>query len=270
MQRAPIVAGQFYPSDKEELTSMIVSFAPLAAQPGKLRGCVAPHAGYVYSGRTAAAALATVDLPGRIIILCPNHTGEGSPLALWPTGSWRTPLGSVDVDEELGAQLLASFPLLTADVTAHHHEHAIEVLLPFLQLYVKPYVSLRITPIVLGTRQPEVILALGAVLAKTIAAHAPEALILASSDMNHYEDDATTRRKDEFAIAQMLAMNPAGLLEVTERERITMCGAAPAAAMLEASRRLGAQSCQLAHYSTSADAFGETRRCVGYAGLHVQ
>ena len=132
--RHPAVAGRFYPSDPNILLSDVHSYLSPGAAPAPALGCMVPHAGYIYSGPVAGAVYAQLKIPQRIIILCPNHTGKGRPLAIMSNGVWETPLGQVPIDTSLGDALKKEFPLLTEDFEAHRSEHAIEVELPFLQV----------------------------------------------------------------------------------------------------------------------------------------
>lgn len=230
-------------------------------------GCIAPHAGYVYSGRVAGAVYSQLEIPRRVIVLCPNHTGMGHPLAIMTQAAWRTPLGDVEPDAELGADLLQRFPLLQEDSAAHRSEHAIEVQLPFLQMR-RP--DLRLVPIAIGTRDLDVLQALGQALADVISVQSDKVLVIASSDMNHYESDVVTRVKDHKAIEQVLALDARGLGEVVIREEISMCGMGPSVAMLTASTQLGAKTATLVKYATSGEVSGDYDRVVGYAGIVVR
>jgi AmmeMemoRadiSam system protein B len=267
MVRHPAVAGRFYPKDRDTLLGDIqFHFSPRTTSAPAL-GCVAPHAGYVYSGGVAGAVFAHIDLPQRIIVLCPNHTGKGRPLAIMSQGAWETPLGSVPIDSSLADALKRTFPLLTEDADAHRHEHAIEVELPFLQAQRPDFTFV---PIALGTGEFEVLEKLGEAVAGAVQAQAERILIVASSDMNHYENDAVTRIKDHKAIERMLALDARGLFDVVMREEISMCGFGPAVVMLTAAKRLGATSAELIKYATSGDVSGDREMVVGYAGIVVR
>jgi AmmeMemoRadiSam system protein B len=163
--------------------------------------------------------------------------------------------------------LLQAFPALVEDSAAHRSEHAIEVELPFLQV-IRP--EARFVPIAVGTGRLMLLEHLGEAVATVIAAYEQPVLIIASSDMNHYEDDSTTRVKDRKAIDQILALDPDGLYETVMRESISMCGFGPAVAMLIAARRLGAQTAELVQYATSGDVSGDRETVVGYAGIMVR
>jgi MEMO1 family protein len=276
--RQPAVAGQFYPSNPNELRQEIETFV----QPGREKipalGCVVPHAGYMYSGQVAGAVFARLELPRRFVILCPNHTGAGQPLAIMSRGRWLTPLGEAAIDEQLAEELKCEFPSLRDDAVAHSREHALEVQLPFLQQMVREFTFV---PIVVGTGQLEALTELGLSLARVLKPPLPadatavsaearhDVLMIASSDMNHYEDDERTRVKDRMAIDKVLALDPEGLWKTVRREQISMCGYGPAVAMLTAARALGASKAELVRYATSGDVSGDRSHVVGYAGMIV-
>jgi AmmeMemoRadiSam system protein B len=270
--RTPAVAGRFYPGRVDELLRDIRQYSPADAA-GRIAaiGCVAPHAGYIYSGSVAGAVYSRLEIPEHCVILCPNHTGKGRPLAVMASTTWQTPLGEVAADADLSVRLLARFPPLQEDSAAHRGEHAIEVQLPFLQVQ-QP--QLKIAPIAVGTSNFDVLRGLGEALADVIAdqeeQHREKVLIVASSDMNHYESDAVTRVKDHKAIERVLAMDARGLWEVVMNEDISMCGFGPTVVMLTAAKLLGATSATLVKYATSGDVSGDYESVVGYAGIIVE
>ena len=266
--RTPAVAGQFYPRRAEELEREIHKFTS-RQESTRVRaiGCIAPHAGYVYSGHVAGAVYAQIEIPKHCVVLCPNHTGMGVPLSIMTRAAWQTPLGTVAADIELGAALLGRCSMLEEDSAAHRAEHAIEVQLPFLQDRCP---DLKLTPITVGTSNFAHLERLGEALGEVIAASKETVLIVASSDMNHYESDAITRIKDRKAIDRVLALDPRGLWEVVLNEDIGMCGFGPAVIMLTAARKLGATSATLIKYATSGDVSGDRQQVVGYAGIIVE
>ena len=268
--RHPAVAGRFYPGDPDDLRTEAQGYLSQASSvkqvPLRALGCIAPHAGYMYSGHVAGAVFARVEVPNRCIVLCPNHTGMGRALAVMSEGGWQTPLGDVPIDAELAAALKARFPALQEDAAAHRAEHAAEVELPFLLLR-QP--ELRFVPIAVGTGHFEMLEQLGKALADVVAAHEDPILIVASSDMNHYESDVVTRAKDHRAIERILTLDPRGLFDVVTQQDISMCGYGPAVVMLTAARGLGAKSAELVKYATSGDISGDRDMVVGYAGVVV-
>jgi MEMO1 family protein len=268
--RRPAVAGRFYPSNPDDLRAEVRGYLSPASSkehsPVRALGCLAPHAGYMYSGHVAGAVFARVVIPTRCILLCPNHTGVGHALAAMSGGAWKTPLGDVAIDGELAQALRKRFPALEEDPSAHRAEHAVEVELPFLQMRQREF---RFVPIALGTGKFEILEALGKALAEVIAKEKDPVLIVASSDMNHYESDVVTRAKDHRAIEKILTMDPRGLFDVITEQDISMCGFGPAVAMLTAARQLGATSAELVKYATSGDVSGDRDMVVGYAGVVV-
>lgn len=264
--RPPAVAGRFYPQNPKVLLADVESYLSPRQHPVTALGCVVPHAGYMYSGHVAGAVFARLEIPSRIILLCPNHTGAGHPVSMMSEGAWETPLGAVAIDSELAATLKQEFPLLTEDAAAHRSEHAAEVELPFLQA-CRPHFSF--VPIALGTGQFDVLQALGEAIASVLEAQSERVLIIASSDMNHYESDKITRVKDHKAIERILALDARGLFDVVMKEDISMCGFGPAVAMLTASVQMGATKAELVRYATSGDVSGDRNMVVGYAGVMV-
>ena len=264
--RHPAVAGRFYPARPQILMRDVQSYLAAAGDKIDAMGCVVPHAGYMYSGHVAGAVYARLALPERFIILCPNHTGMGRPLAIMSEGAWDTPLGQAEIDHELALELRNTFPSISEDASAHRAEHALEVQLPFLQALRKKF---KFVPITVGVGSYEPLAELGEAMARVVAAHDDKVLIIASSDMNHYESDAVTRVKDHKAIEPILKLDPKGLYEVVVNEDVSMCGYGPTVAMLTASRRLGAESAELIKYATSGDVSGDRDAVVGYAGVIV-
>ncbi len=267
MIRPPAVAGHFYPSNPNELAQAVDGF--LSSEMGKKRafGCVVPHAGYMYSGHVAGALYSTLEIPARLILIGPRHFPRGESLAILSEGSWASPLGEAKIDSALAAKLKHEFPRLREDAVAHEREHSLEVQIPFLQRLRGDF---QFVPIVLGTDRYGVLEELGHAVAKVVAAQGEPVLVVASSDMNHYESDAITRVKDERAIARVLALDPRGLYDIVRAEEITMCGIAAAVVMLIAARDLGASDAELVRYATSGDINGDREHVVGYAGIVIR
>lgn len=267
MIRPSAVAGRFYLSDPLRLRAQISELT----QDGPIKipgiGCVVPHAGYTYSGRVAGAVYARLNLPARFILLGPRHHPQGERLAILSEGSWDTPLGRAKLDTELAAELKQLFPVLREDSVAHAPEHSLEVQLPFL---IQLAGDFTFVPVLVGAERFEVLQALGHALAKAISNEKEPVMIVASSDMNHRENDTITRMKDRKAIDAILSVDGHVLYETVRREDISMCGYGPAVAMLTAARDLGATAASLVRYETSAETTGEFDDVVGYAGIIVQ
>ncbi len=265
--RQPAVAGRFYPQDPERLREDIDSYLGSTTNAAPAIGCIVPHAGYMYSGHVAGAVFSRIAIPRRSILLCPNHTGMGHPLSIMSEGAWQTPLGPVEIDSPIAESLKESFPLLTNDTAAHYAEHAAEVELPFLQAR-RP--GCTFVPIAVGTGQFEPLQILGVTIAEVVRAQDEPVLVIASSDMNHYENDAITRIKDQKALEPILRLDARGLYDTVRNEEISMCGFGPAVAMITAARLLGAKGAELIRYATSGDISGDRETVVGYAGVVVR
>jgi MEMO1 family protein len=229
-----------------------------------VRACLVPHAGYIYSGHVAGAVLARVMLPRKIVILGVRHYPLGEPIAILSSGAWRTPLGDAPIDDFVASALKKACPLLCEDSVAHSREHSIEVELPFLQVLVPGFTFV---PVALGTVRFENLVSVGEAIARVIDSIEENVLLLTSSDLNHYEDEATTETKDRKAIERLLALDARGLYDTCRNEDISMCGLGPAVAMIAALKSLGAKKSELVKHATSADVSGDRDAVVGYAGM---
>jgi AmmeMemoRadiSam system protein B/AmmeMemoRadiSam system protein A len=267
MLREPAVAGQFYPDSPEKLKAMIESFVDTKEEKEEAIGLVVPHAGYIYSGAVAGAVISRIKFKDTFIIIGPNHTGYGQPFSVMTEGRWRTPMGEVQIDTELARKLVSISSYFKEDTQAHKFEHSIEVQLPFLQ-YFKP--DVKIVPIILAQGNKEIYKAIGLELVQALRELKKEAVILVSSDMNHYEPQGVGQKKDRQAINAILDMDEDKLIERVEGDNITMCGYAPAAVMLKAAKELGAEKAELVRYQTSGDISGDYNAVVGYAGIIIK
>lgn len=268
MIRLPAVSGRFYPDDPKLLRAAVDSFLATPGEETKIRAraCFVPHAGYVYSGSVAGEVYRRVEIPRRVILVGPRHFPRGAPLAILSGGAWQTPLGMAPIDPSLAQKIQSAFPVLREDALAHSAEHSLEVQLPFLQRLVP---SFAFVPIVIGPAKWETLDGLGRALAGVIATEPEPVLLVASSDMNHYESDALTRVKDRKAIDPILALEPRKLFDTVRDENISMCGYAAAVAVLIAAGELGATRGELIRYATSGDVNGDLDQVVGYAGIVV-
>ena len=267
MIRNPVVAGQFYPASASELRAMIEKMVDEEAEKQEAIGLVVPHAGYVYSGPVAGAAISRIKFKDTFIIIGPSHTGMGKPFSIMTEGVWKTPLGEVEIDSELGKQILAASGFLEEDVLAHQYEHSVEVQIPFLQ-YFKP--DIRIVPIVLGHGDSAVYKEIGRDIARAIRESNRGVVIVASGDMTHYEPQESAQKKDTQAIEAILNLNEDELTQKYKELNISMCGYAPAVSLISAARELGAAGAELVKYQTSGDTTGDYSSVVGYAGIIVK
>ncbi len=266
MQRQPAVAGQFYPGEQQKLQSVLSQLIPEYPAPKRVTGVISPHAGYVYSGAIAGQLFSRCIIPGTVLIIGPNHHGAGAAAALYPDGEWLTPLGASPINSRLNSLLLQHTPYLQADTAAHRSEHSLEVQLPFLQ-YLRPDITFSALCIGRGEYAP--LRDIGHGIAAAIREYGEDVLIVASSDMTHYEAAVAARLKDQLALDRAVALDGKGLLEVCRSRGITMCGVVPATVMIEAALKLGATQAALVAYGTSGDVTGDNRQVVGYAGVTV-
>jgi len=267
MERQAAVAGHFYPADEASLRRELARCIPPTTGEGKRAvAVISPHAGYIYSGAVAGETLAAVRIPETVLVMGPSHHGRGAPAALMIEGTWRLPLGTVSIDTDFARSLLTQTSLLTDDSEAHRFEHSLEVQVPFL-MYRNP--GVRIVPLLLGSLSLADCETIGTAIAAAIKSHGSDVLIVASSDMSHYESRANATAKDRLAIDRVLAIDPEGLYQTVLSNRITMCGFIPATIALFAARGLGAKTAKLIRYTDSGDTSGDTTQVVGYAGLVI-
>jgi AmmeMemoRadiSam system protein B/AmmeMemoRadiSam system protein A len=266
MIRPPVVAGQFYPDSPDYLRSVIAEMVDRGAEKVEAIGLVCPHAGYAFSGPVAGATISRVNLKDTFILVGPNHTGYGKPLSIMADGSWKTPLGEVEIDSELAKHILSISSYLVDDELAHLSEHSLEVQLPFLQ-YLKP--DIKIVPIVLAYTGMPVYKEIGLEIARAIKELNRQVVILASSDMTHYESQESAKEKDTQAIDAILSLDEDELMRRVEELNISMCGYAPTVVLISAARELGANKAELVRYQTSGDTTGDYTSVVGYAGVII-
>lgn len=266
MLRLPAVSGRFYPSNPAELTALIRQYTTADKNHAAItaKACLVPHAGYLYSGHVAGAVYARMAIPKKVLILGVRHYPHGANAAILSSGAWRTPLGDALIDEPLAEALRAACPLLREDHVAHSTEHSLEVQIPFLQVLEPEFTFV---PVALGTVRYEDLVAVGEAIGRVLAASSEEILLLTTSDLNHYENEATTRVKDRKAIDQILSLDARGLYDTCRREAISMCGLGPTVAMLTALQSLRSTRPELVRYATSGEVSGDFSAVVGYAGM---
>ncbi len=275
--RRPTQAGAFYEGDAEALKIQIENCFLQELGPKKypqvnkngprqLVGLICPHAGYMYSGAVAANAyyeLACDGKPDIVVILGPNHTGYGSALSLMNEGVWRTPFGDVEVDVETANQIVQETRIVDVDDAAHRFEHSIEVQLPFLQyLYGSNF---RFVPICFQIQDLYSADEIGQAIAKVL--NSKNAVVIASSDMTHYEPQTTAASKDKAALKAVEAMDVKRFYSIIETQNITACGYGPIATTITAAKGMGAKEAKLLSYKSSGDVTGDYSSVVGYAAV---
>jgi MEMO1 family protein len=275
MIRKPAVAGLFYESNPESLRKRITWCYQHQLGPGRIpdqigkkrtiKGLMAPHAGFQYSGPVAAHSyleLALDGFPETVVILCPNHTGRGSGVSTMTEGAWQTPLGNVQIDEEFAKELVSHHTLLDADPAAHLQEHSCEVQLPFLQ-YISP--DFRLVPVCMWMQDLETASELGEAIAETSREIGRDIVVIASTDFTHYQPQEVAKSQDEKVLETIKAMDEKLLIKRVAELNVTMCGYGPVATALVASKAMGANSTEILKYATSGDSTGDYSSVVGYA-----
>ncbi len=265
--RQPAVADRFYPGSPKALSLALTELFPVT-QPtikSKALAIVSPHAGYVYSGALAAKTFCTVEIPETVIILGPNHHGQGAPISL-STMTWDMPFGSVPVDMEIADHLLRISQHIQVDETAHRFEHSLEVQIPFLQMLQK---NLRIVPLVLSLISYSLCEEVAEALATAINESNKDLLMVASSDMTHYESRRSAEQKDRSALKCIERLDPYDLYHTVLDNHISMCGVIPVVIALLAAKSCGAKKASLIGYTDSGYISGDANQVVGYAGIVI-
>jgi hypothetical protein len=266
MVRRPAVAGQFYPGDAGRLKAEVLSYFKESVPRQKALAAICPHAGYMYSGRVAGQVFSRVEIPADVIIVGPNHRGMGAAQSIMASGAWDMPMGQVEINHILASKIMTHSLRLKDDADAHLYEHSLEVQVPFIQA-LRP--DFKLVPIVLSISSFKECKELGSAIAHGIQDYGEHVLIVASTDMTHYESHQRALQKDKMAIDKILEMDPEGLLKTVLSQGISMCGVVPTTVALLACLEQGAHSAELVAYSTSGETSGDYNQVVGYAGLII-
>jgi MEMO1 family protein len=267
IRRKAAVAGQFYPGNARDIKDMIAGLVEPGAAKERVLGAMAPHAGWVYSGKGAGRLYSRLEIPETVVVMCPNHRGAGAEAAIMVEGTWDLPTGEVALAPELARRIMARCDFLQDDARAHQSEHSLEVHLPLLQHFQR---DLKLVPITLSRVSYGECEQLGRALADAITDYGQEVLVIASSDMTHFESAESVKKKDDLALERLLALDPRGLYDVVLKNRITMCGFIPATVMLLYALARGATTAELVDYRNSGDVTGDYSEVVAYAAVTVK
>ena len=271
--RSPVVAGRFYPADKTALQEELKSYLVKKTKIKNTFAIIAPHAGYIYSGKTAGATYASVDVPETVIVMCPNHTGLGYPISLHPAKSWSTLLGPIHADLDILNKIKQKLPQAEFDTSSQLKEHSLEVQIPFIQM-CNP--NAKIVPITLANMPFNIIQKLGAVLSELMIEQESRTgnrpLIVASSDMTHFESAVEAKTKDMLAIEQIKRFDTKGFIDVIQKQDISLCGIFPISVTMEAFSSYAKAKgipmyANLVDYTSSGAVTGDSNEVVAYAGL---
>lgn len=277
--RKPAVAGLFYASDERSLLREIEWSFKHPVGPGKLPeakngkerlslGYVSPHAGYIYSGPVAAHVfygLAGEKPPQTIVLIGTNHTGLGEDVSLGPWSEWETPLGRIKVDAEVRDHIIRYGKTIKPDYLAHLYEHSVEVQLPFIQYVYKGSDAMPlILPIVVMDHRPTTMQALAEELLEAMTALSRDFVIIASTDLNHYDPHEVTLKKDERAIRAILDLDADSLYKAVFVEGVTMCGPGGVMVLIYLAKKLTGRRPVILKHATSGDTSGDKKSTVGY------
>ncbi len=266
-KRQPAVAGRFYAAQSEALVREVETHIDRNSKKNRVLGIVAPHAGFVYSGNVAGAVYSRIEIPDTVILIGPNHTGHGEAVAVMTEGTWSMPMGDICIDQELANSICEETVIAKKDSSAHQFEHSLETQLPFLQ-YLKN--KFQIVPICVKRLNFSSCKELSEGIVRALKRFDKPVLLVASSDMTHYESQDKATIKDHKAITCIQNRDPNGLFETVQSEKITMCGVNPVTVMLLCSEKLGAKEAELVKYMTSGEVSGDMEKVVGYAGMIIK
>jgi hypothetical protein len=266
MVRKPVVAGQFYPQDKETLKKMIEGFISKVSSKIDAKGVILPHAGYIYSGKVAVSVVSKILPKRRIIILGPNHTGFGERFSLLAQGNWPIPFKDISIDEELAEMILKKSDCIKEDYLAHKFEHSIEVELPILVYFFEDF---KFVPMCCQLAEIDEYQKVAGEIFEAIKLYKQEIFFVASTDMSHYEPDPTARKKDRIALESILNFDEEDLIRKVKKENISMCGVAPVSIFINCMKKINAKKAEVVLYQTSGDTSGDYSSVVGYAGIVV-
>lgn len=267
MNRQPTVSGSFYPDNPIQLRQNLARLTPVVPADEKqaATAVIVPHAGFVYSGGVAGETYAAIKIPETVVILGPSHHGRGRPLAL-AVSDWDMVLGRVEIEKELAGIILETSTVITVDDAAHAPEHSIEVQVPFLQS-LRDKKKLKILPLLVSRVSYAVCVQAAHDLAAAIRSFGKPVLLVASTDMSHYEPRNRAMVKDKQALDMIISLDPRGLYQVVMEEQISMCGVVPTTIVMLAAMELGVGRAELIRYTDSGEVSGDIDQVVGYAGM---
>ncbi len=267
MIRKAVVDGQFYPDQAQGLKNIIEGFRPKGSLRISAKGIILPHAGFVYSGRVAVTTVSKVLAKKKLIILGPNHTGKGAQFSLWEKGAWKIADKEIGIDSETAAAILSKGNSISADTAAHIEEHSIEVELPILNYFFGDF---KFVPIACQKANLTAYREAAEQIFKALKGLGEDFLLVASTDLTHYEPETTARKKDRRAIEAIINLDEKELLKRISEENITLCGEAPLAILISCLKKLGAKKSHVALYQTSGEVSGDNSSVVGYVGMIIQ
>ncbi len=261
--REPAVAGMFYPSSPSKLASEIREYLDsvnLEKSYEKVFGIISPHAGYVYSGKTAAHAYKTIENKNykTVVVISPSHREYFPGISIYSGDAYKTPLGKIELDKEMIAKLIEDKSYIFEGLNGHHAEHALEVQLPFLQIVLRDF---KLVPIVIGDQRKMFVEGLAEKLAQVVS---DETLIVASSDLSHFHSKESAAKLDSIVEKRISEFDYNGLLEDLEKQKCEACGGGPIAALLKTAELKRIRNVKVLSRTDSGDITGDNSEVVGY------
>lgn len=270
MLRKAQFSGSWYPENTKEAKKYLVEVP--SEKKIDVISCISPHAGWIYSGKVAGEVYSLIKPADVYILLGPNHTGLGENIAVYPEGIWETPFGKIKVNKEVVEYILENSEFAKKDTKAHLNEHSLEIQLPFLQLITQK--EFTIVPITIRIEDYHMCQDLGNAIFLAVKKYKnkhkdKKVILIASTDMTHYEPQSYAYKLDTLAVQQILKLSPRGLFDTVLSYGISMCGVYPTVTVLIVSKLLGAKKAELLKYQTSGDLTGDYQSVVGYAGIII-
>jgi MEMO1 family protein len=264
--RRPAVSGMFYPDSPAALRKDIDIYLSHAAVPDlkeNVVGMISPHAGYMYSGQVAAYGFRMIAKKhyDTVILIGPSHRAYFEGVALWDKGSFETPLGRIDIDEDIVSEIMNINGIIKPNMDIHKEEHSLEVQLPFLQSVLENF---EIIPLIMGIQTSSACRKLVEAVFQVLQSSKKKFLIVGSTDLSHYYPDAEAKKLDNVIIRHLETFNIQGIIEDVETGRTEACGAGPVIATMMLSEKLGADHCRVLKYANSGDVSGDKSGVVGY------
>jgi AmmeMemoRadiSam system protein B len=264
--REPAVSGMFYPDNPTKLRKDIESYLGNAIVPDfaeDVVGMISPHAGYMYSGQIAAYGFRTIAKKSydTVILIGPSHRVYFEGVALWDRGSFETPLGRIDIDEDIASEITNIGGIIKPNMDTHTEEHSLEVQLPFLQSVLDNF---EIIPLIMGIQTSSACRKLVEAMFRALQTSKKKYLVIGSTDLSHYYPDAEAKKLDNVVIRRLETFDIPGMIEDIETGRTEACGAGPVIATMMLAEKLGADHCRVLKYANSGDVSGDKSGVVGY------
>ena len=266
--RKPAVAGYFYPADPSKLkkeVELLLSISGKTDIHGKLFGIISPHAGYIYSGKTAAFGfnLLDKDKVKTVIIISPSHREYFPGISIYDGDGYETPLGTIPVNRQIADALTSGSKTIFKGKEGHGEEHAIEVQLPFLQTVLDGF---EFVPVVMGDQGKLYVDELAEKIAGSVD---DNTVIISSSDLSHYYSGDVADRMDSIVERDIINFNYNGLMENFDSRRCEACGSGTIIALMKSAEKLNFRKTMVLNRSDSGDTTGDKNQVVGYLSAAI-